>query len=173
MIGIFKFDIFSFKYNIQIYQKIKEYLFMENINLLKSVNLFSRLNDKHLKIIASILKERKFAAGDAIVKQGEEGIGLFIIKSGKVKVTKKLASGKEIDIAIHGSGDFIGEISLLDNKPRTATVVAMEDIETLAMTHWDFMAVLKDTPEICLDIIPVIVERFRETNEQLLELRVN
>ncbi len=146
---------------------------MESIELLKSVNLFSKLNDKHLKIIASVLKERNFEKGKKIVKQGDEGLGLFIIKSGKVKVTKKISSGKEIDIAVHSKGDFIGEISLLDNKPRTASVEAIEDVETLAMTHWDFMGILKNNPEMCLDIIPVLVERFRETNEQLLELKIN
>jgi len=60
---------------------------------------------------------------------------------------------------------------MLDNKPRTATITAIEDTEVYIMTYWEFKALLESKPEIALSLLPVLVERFRETNEQLLELK--
>jgi CRP-like cAMP-binding protein len=143
----------------------------EIITYLRKVPLFSNLKDKDLATIESLVKERKYARGEIILRQGEEGIGLFIIKKGKVKVSKTLASGKTIDIAVHSDGEYFGELAMLDNKPRTATVTAIEDTEVYIMTYWEFKALLESKPEIALSLLPVLVERFRETNEQLLELK--
>ncbi len=143
----------------------------KTLEYLKKIPLLSKLNEKELKSIASLAKEREYKKGEIIVKQGEEGVGLYIIKKGKIKVSKTLASGKNIDIAVHSDGEYFGELSMLDNKPRTATVTALEDTTTLIMSHWEFKALLESKPEIALSIIPILVERFRETNEQLLELK--
>lgn len=144
---------------------------VKKIELLKKVPLFAHLKDKDLQSVSSLLKENTFKKGDCFINQGEVGIGLFIIKTGKIKIVKKLSSGKELDIAVHGPEEFIGELSVLDNKPRTASAVALEETTTYVMTYWDFNALLNDRPQLALDIIPVLVERFRETNEQLLELK--
>jgi CRP-like cAMP-binding protein len=143
----------------------------KTLEYLKKIPLFSKFTEKELKSIGSLLKEREYKKGEIIVKQGDEGVGLFIIKNGKVKVSKTIASGKVIDIAVHSDGEYFGELSMLDNKPRTATVTALEDTTTLIMTYWEFKALLESKPEIALYILPVLVERFRETNEQLLELK--
>jgi len=143
----------------------------EILKYLRKVPLFSKLKDKDLAAIESLVKERKYAKGEIILKQGDEGIGLFIIKKGKVKVSKTLASGKTLDIAVHSDGEYFGELAMLDNKPRTATITAIEDTEVYMMTYWEFKALLESKPEIALSLLPVLVERFRETNEQLLELK--
>ena len=143
----------------------------EILKYLRKVPLFSNLKDKDLAAIESLVKERKYAKGEIILKQGDEGIGLFIIKKGKIKVSKTLASGKTLDIAVHSDGEYFGELAMLDNKPRTATVTAIEDTEVYIMTYWEFKALLESKPEIALSLLPVLVERFRETNEQLLELK--
>lgn len=141
---------------------------MENEDLLKKVNLFSDLKDNHIKDIADCCVRRSFKEGDIILKQGEPGIGLFIIASGKVKVIKELAHSEKMEISVHGPGEFIGEMSVLDNAPRSASVIALENTDCLVLTAWEFKARLKAHPEIALELLPIVVKRFRETNEKLL-----
>jgi CRP-like cAMP-binding protein len=114
--------------------------------------------------------ERSFKKGDYLVRQGDEGVGMFIIVSGRVKVVKETQGGESFDIASHGPGEFIGEMSVLDGAPRSASVVAQEDTTCLVLVSWDFRAFLKTHPVVALEILPVVVRRFRETNEKLIGL---
>ena len=143
---------------------------MDRIALLKKVSLFSNLSEANLKSIAEFCVERDFKEGDIIIRQGDSGIGLYIIVSGKVKIVKNTAGGEKLDMAEHGPGDFFGEIAVLDNAPRSADVVALEDSKCLVLSAWDFKARMAVHPEIALKILPVVVKRFRETNEKLLAL---
>ena len=143
---------------------------MDTIALLKKVTLFAGLSEKNLNRIAKLCKSRTFEAGQPLVRQGDEGIGLFIIEKGKVKVVKKTGDGKEMEIATHGPGEFIGEISVLDGSARTASVIAVEATACLLLASWDFTSLMKSRPQVALEILPVLVKRFRETNEKLLTL---
>ena len=143
---------------------------MDRIELLRKVSLFSNLSEAHLSSIAEFCIERSFSAGDVIIKQGNSGIGLYVVCSGKVKIVKKTAGGKKMDIAELGPGDFFGEMTVLDNAPRSANVIALEESRCLVLSAWDFNARMKVDPEIALQILPVVVKRFRETNERLLAL---
>ncbi len=143
---------------------------MDTVEALRKVSLFSELNERNLKLLAKSCKNRTFEVGEYLVKQNDDGIGLFVIMSGKVKVTKTTGDGSEIDIATHGPGDFIGELSVLDGAKRTASVVALEKTECALLTSWDFNAIMDTNPEIAVGILPVVVRRFRETNERLTSL---
>lgn len=136
--------------------------------LLNKVDLFSGLKKKDLKSLTASCVERSFNRDDTLVAQGERGRGLYIIAAGKVKIIKETASGDELEIAILGPEDFFGEMSVLDNAPRTASVIAVEETKCLVLTSWDFKAKMKLRPEIALHILPVLVKRFRETNNRLL-----
>ena len=105
-----------------------------------------------------------------MVKQGDSGVGLYMIVSGKVKILKETINGETLEIAVQGPGDFFGEMTVLDNAPRSASVIAIENTECLLLTSWDFRARLEVHPEIALDILPIVVKRFRETNEKLVSL---
>lgn len=144
---------------------------MEHIETLKQVPLFSNLSDKNLKRVAKLCKRRTFAGDEAIVHQGDDGVGLFVITSGKVKIVKKTEEGGELDIATHGPGEFFGEFSVLDGAPRTASVIAVEPTECLVVVSWDFRSLMDSHPRIALQIMPVLVTRFRETNEKLIGLK--
>ena len=76
------------------------------------------------------------------VGQGDEGVGLFIITSGKVEVRKKTDDGRELAIATHTTGEFIGEFSVLDGAKRTANVVALEKTECIVLVSWDFLSIM-------------------------------
>jgi len=143
---------------------------MDNEELLKKVGLFSGLKKKALKSLAKFCVERSFKKGDILVKQGDSGLGLYIIVSGKVKIVKETADGEEMEVAVHGPADFFGEMSVLDDAPRSASVIALADTECLLLTAWVFKAKMEEQPEIALEVLPMVVKRFRETNERLLAL---
>jgi len=141
---------------------------MKPEEFLRKVELFADLSQKNLGRVAKLCTQRSYKAGETIVKQGSPGIGLFIITSGRVKIVKHTKDGSDLEIATHGSGEFIGEMSVLDGAVRTANVVAVEDTECFAIVSWDFNSLMRSYPEIALEILPVIVKRFRETNEKLV-----
>lgn len=143
---------------------------MDKEELLKKVDLFSGLKEKALKSLAEFCVERLFKKGEPLVKQGDSGLGLYVIVSGKVKIVKKTLTGDELEIAVMGRGDFFGEMTVLDSWPRSASVIAVEDTKCLILTAWEFKARLEEHPEIALKVLPVVVKRFRETNEKLLAL---
>lgn len=141
---------------------------MDKENALAKVALFANLDSKYIKGIAQICTERNFQPGDALMKQGEDGIGLFIILSGRVRVEKVDMSGKQVELASNGSGDILGEFAVLDGAKRTATVTATEATSCLVLASWEFTSFMKAHPEVAIDILPIVVKRFRETNDALI-----
>ena len=143
---------------------------MDKVELLKNVELFSDLKEKEIKSLAEFCVKRPFEKGQTLVRQGDSGLGLYVLISGKVKIVKKTSTGEELEIAVLGPGDFFGEMTVLDSSPRSANVIAIEDTDCLLLTAWEFKARLEEHPEMALKVLPVVVKRFRETNEKLLAL---
>ncbi|HXV33115.1 MAG TPA: cyclic nucleotide-binding domain-containing protein [Gaiellaceae bacterium] len=116
---------------------------IDTVEALSRVPLLSGLDRKELRRLAGVFAERAFAAGDVVVKQGDErGIGFFVIIEGTARVS---ANGS--DVAVLGPGDHFGEIALLGDRIRTATVTADADLQTLVTTVWDFRAFVKNNPD--------------------------
>ena len=143
---------------------------MDKEQALAKVGLFESLNPKYIKGIAGICTERSFKAGEYIMRQGESGIGLFIVLSGKVRVEKKNTSGQQVELAENGPGDILGEMAVFDGSPRSASVAASVDTTCLVLASWEFNSFLKAHPEAALELLPIVVKRFRETNEALVTL---
>ena len=143
---------------------------MDKTELLSKVGLFSGLSKEDLDRLAEFCVELHFKKGETLIKQGDRGVGLYMITAGQVKIVKKTAGGNKLEVALHGPGDFFGEMAVLDDAPRSASVIAVVDTDCLFLSAWDFKARLKLHPEIALEILPVVVGRFRETNEKLLAL---
>ncbi|MDX9898896.1 MAG: cyclic nucleotide-binding domain-containing protein [Spirochaetia bacterium] len=141
---------------------------MGHENALAKVSLFANLDQKNIKGLAQISTERDFAAGDHLMKQGEDGIGLFIILSGKVKIEKVNAGGVQVELATNGPGDVMGELAVLDGAKRTATVTATEQTKCLVLASWEFNSFMKAHPEVAIAILPILLKRFRETNDALI-----
>ncbi|MFW5683813.1 MAG: Crp/Fnr family transcriptional regulator [Spirochaetota bacterium] len=139
----------------------------EMIDALKSVSLFSSLSSRFLNGIAKSCVEREFPADETIVRQGNPGVGLFVIVSGKVKIVKTNEQGRRLELATHGPGEVIGEMAVLDGANRTADVITLEPTTCLVLSSWDFRSFMEAHPEVALEILPVVVKRFRETNEAL------
>ena len=134
---------------------------LEKANLLDRVDLFAGLGGVSLEAIAEHAVEVEFATGRPIVRQGEVGTGFFLIVSGRARVVR---DGEEI--ARLGPGDFFGELSLLDQQPRIATVTALGSTTCLAIASWDFERLLDEQPRLAVGILKAVVRRLRAASDQ-------
>jgi len=127
---------------------------------LARVALFKDLPRRDLQALAASARERKYGAGETLIRQGDTGAGLFILVDGKVRVFQQ-AEGGERDLGVYGAGDVLGEMALLDDQPRTASIVAMEPTTALLIPIWDFRVTLKENPEISIQLLAVLSQRLR------------
>ncbi|MCX7858059.1 MAG: Crp/Fnr family transcriptional regulator [Deltaproteobacteria bacterium] len=141
----------------------------EYLNTLKKVPLFSSLNEQTLKDILKITQKRKFVKGKVICCEGEPGDSMYIVLSGKAKVSL-VHDYKEYILAFIEKGGFFGELSLIDGLPRSANVEAVEDCEVLAIHRGDFLRLLRQSPEISIEIMKMLSERLRSTDERVKSL---
>lgn len=137
--------------------------------LLKSVPMFSELSKKDLERLSRLMVPRSVKAGETIIKENDQAAGFFVISTGKVEAVRSADSDHPQVLATFGPGDWFGEMALFEGFPRSATVRAVEDTETLAMTRWDFMAELKNHPEIAVGMLPTLVRRLRDLDARLCE----
>ncbi len=132
-------------------------------DLLTKIDFFNGLDDKTLKRVADACLVRTFTKNETIVRQGEMGLGLYIISKGRVKIE----SAKSGLLAELGVEQFFGEMSIVDNKPRSATVTCTEDTECLLLTRDGFVKLMAKYPEIPIRLTRVLAERLRVANEKL------
>ena len=125
--------------------------------LLKRVPLFSDLNDRELKQVAQSMKERTFDAGQTVTEEGKGGIGFFVIADGSAKVS---IGGKEV--RTFGPGDYFGEIGLVADMDRTATIVAESELRCFGMTSWDFRPLVESNASIAWKMLQVMAHRLKE-----------
>jgi CRP/FNR family cyclic AMP-dependent transcriptional regulator len=130
--------------------------------------IFSFLKRSTLDAVAREATIRRFAPGELLVKEGEDAVAFFILASGQAEVIKGLDSEGERVLAHLSEGDFFGEMALLDGFPRSASVRAVGDCECIVLVRWDFLALLRTSPELALPILPVLSRRLRECEDQLL-----
>jgi CRP/FNR family transcriptional regulator len=131
------------------------------VELIRSVPLFSTLSDDEFNQLAPIFVTRAYRKNQIIFMEEETGNYMYLVLSGKVKVTKAGSGGKETILAIHKSGDFFGEMSLLDGKTEPATVSAMEDAKIISVSGADFHKFLLHNEKVMLQIIHVLCARLR------------
>ena len=111
-----------------------------------------------------LLLKRTFKTGDVIFKEGEVGTEAYLIRSGYVAITKT-DSGQTIELATRGPGEIIGEMALLDEKPRSATIVAKSQVEAEVITRSDLRKMLENAPEPLVTIINQLLVRLRDTSD--------
>lgn len=131
------------------------------IDLLASCRLFHGVTAEQLAAVADSAVDVDYPAGAVIVRQGEIGTGFFIVADGAVQVVR---DGKTI--ATLGPGEFFGELSVLDGRPRTAQVIAETPTRCLALASWDFERVLLAQPELTLAILRGMATRLRGVTEE-------
>jgi len=131
-----------------------------NVEFLKHVRLFEDLDRKSLDSIANSAVEQSYQPGQEIVRQGDTGVGAFIIRSGRAEVIQE-HGGKTERISELKAGDVFGEMALLDEFPRSATVRAIEPTTCLGIQRWHFKGILESHPQIALALLPVLTRRLR------------
>jgi len=139
----------------------------DTIQFLHQVPLFQGLNNRQLKKLAERFVERHYTAGQSIVTQGQGGEGFFILISGKADVVRARTDGEKVVVNAFGPADFFGEMALLDDGVRTATVQATEPCDCLALTRWDFLSILKEDADMAVVILQELARRFRMALDRL------
>src|SRR5918911_583452 len=138
--------------------------------LFRKLPIFSELDDRELAAIAALAKNRRYAKDDVIFHAEEPGDVFCVIREGKVKVTMTSPEGKEIILAMLGPGDFFGEMSLLDDEPRSATVVATEPLELITIWRSDFLQILSENFSITRKILAELSRRLRSASNRIESL---
>jgi CRP/FNR family transcriptional regulator, cyclic AMP receptor protein len=139
-------------------------------DILAHVDLFSTLNKKELQELTKSCQERSYPAGTTILSQGDTGVGLYVLKSGKVRVIQANNPDRaETELAVVGPGDVLGEMALLDDLPRSASVVAIEDVTALLLPIWEFRSILRSHPDIALKLLAVLSRRLRKVESTIVQ----
>lgn len=142
--------------------------------ILKLIPIFKDLSKRELKYLSSIVYQRSYEEGEYIFDTGQPGAAMFIIKDGKVNITKLNENGDEIILATLEEGEFLGELALLDNSGRSASAYALSRIQTLSIFRADLEKLLETRPalggKIMRRLAVVIGLRLKATNELLIQL---
>lgn len=128
----------------------------EAVELLSNVPLFSELSKKELQSFASAAKEVRHRPGAVLAREGDSGLGFFLIVEGTAAVS---IGGKPRGKM--GPGDFFGEIALLEGGPRTATVTAETPIRVIGLTQWVFRRIVEQNPSVAMKMLKVMASRLR------------
>ena len=126
------------------------------MDTLKKVPLFVGLDDKELEQIALSMRERRFKAGDTVTQEGAGGVGFFVVEDGRADVTVGGQSKGSV-----GPGEYFGEIALINESPRTATLVASTDMVCYGMTPWDFRPLVESNSTIAWKLLTAMAEKMR------------
>jgi CRP-like cAMP-binding protein len=138
----------------------------ETLEALRSIPLFARVADSDLEQIASHVIERRYPRNTTIVEEGLPGDYMYIIREGRVKVTKLSEDGREKILEFLDAGSFVGEMALLERAPRSASVKTLAPVRLLALSRNDFVSLLRRTPDLSLAVIEVLCSRLRTQNDQ-------
>ena len=132
---------------------------------LARIPLFTDLNKRELQRIGATVREQHYAPGAVLVTQGDPGAGFFILTEGKVSITQRQPDGTAREASALKAGDTLGEMSLLDDLPRSSTASAVEPTTALVLPSWEFRAVLREEPEIILKLLAVLSRRLRQVEQ--------
>src|SRR5215210_1181378 len=138
--------------------------------VLRRSPLFARLGDEETDAILAHARVAKYAAGDQIVVKGDPGDSMMAVLNGHVSISTASPGGRHVVLSVLHDGDIFGEIALLDGKERTADVNALTDCEILIVPRRSLWSLLEHRPDVCIELMLVLCERLRHTNQQVEDL---
>ena len=140
------------------------------MQLLERVPFLAALAQEDLRWLGERVRRRRFPRGDIIFQKDDPGQSLFIIESGTVRIYVPGTQGADLTLAVMGEGDFFGDMSLLDGRPRSASASAASDAVLLSLERNDFATLLRSRPDAALSILAVIAARLRESDQMASDL---
>jgi CRP/FNR family transcriptional regulator, cyclic AMP receptor protein len=140
---------------------------MSTVDDLKRVPLFSDLSSAELARFAEVTREREYPKNSVILFEDDPGDALYVVSGGQVKVVLIGEDGREVILSVLGDGDFFGEMSLIDDEPRSAHVIAMRDSRLLVLRRDDFQQQITEHPSIALKVLKVMVQRLRQADAKI------
>lgn len=130
------------------------------VELIKKVPLFSDLNNRELRQLAASMKERTFNSGDTVTQEGKGGVGFFVIDDGRATVS---VGGNEVRKL--GPGEYFGEIALIADIDRTATITADSELRCYGMTFWDFRPLVETNASIAWKLLQAMAQRLKQAEQ--------
>jgi CRP/FNR family transcriptional regulator, cyclic AMP receptor protein len=143
---------------------------MDERELLRTVPIFSELDDAHLEELSRLTTRRHLDKDAVVFFENDPGDSMFMVQSGRIRVTILGDDGREVILSMMGPGEFFGELALLDDEPRSATAIATEATELLCLARLDFEGLLRDNSSIMAALIRVLASRLRRANQQISTL---
>ena len=143
---------------------------ISNLDLIRRVPLFSLLTNEQAAAIADSVVKRRFRRGEIIVEHGKKSNALFILLTGRARVLTSDSRGREVILAVLHPGNYVGEMSLIDNEPHSATVRAEIQTDMLVLGRMEFSKCLPDTSELAYGILRGLVSRLRAADRQIESL---
>jgi CRP/FNR family cyclic AMP-dependent transcriptional regulator len=143
---------------------------LSNLDLIRRVPLFSMLTADQAQAVADSVSKRRFRRGELVVEQGRKSNALFILLNGRARVLTADARGREVILAVLESGDYVGEMSLIDNEPHSATVRAEIQTDMLVLQRIDFQRCLPENSTLSYAILRGLVRRLRNADRQIESL---
>ena len=142
----------------------------ETNEVLSKAPLFETLDEEGAAALRSSITEVRLGRGQTLFSEGDEGDRLYVMLSGKVKLTRKSADGRENLLAVLGPGEMLGELSLFDPGPRTASAVAVTDAVLAGLGHDDLRPFIMRQPEVAVHLLKALATRLRRTNDVVADL---
>jgi CRP-like cAMP-binding protein len=130
---------------------------MVDSKLLRKERFFADLTDSELEVMAKITSQKNFKTGETIFKESEESQSLYVIRSGEVKASVSAPNGEVFTLTMLKDGDIFGQMSFIDGRPRSATIIAASDVDTIVMEKSDFEGIIDDNPRLIHKIMGKIV----------------
>ncbi len=143
---------------------------LSNLDLLRRVPLFSLLTVTQAEVISGAVVKRRFKRGEVLVEQGQKSDALFILLTGRARVMSSDSRGREVILATLSQGDYLGEMSIIDNEPHSATVRAEVQTDVLLLGRTEFARCLSENTSMSLVVMRGLVKRLRQADRKIESL---
>ena len=147
---------------------------MAKVKPLKENEIFKSLNDREIALLATFIEERSYQAGTPLFYENMKSEAMYIIVSGRIKLSKMLSEGEERTLTVLEAGDYFGENALLEEGPRTVSAIVLQDANLLVLKRSSFQKLIEKEPTLAMKVIlgmyQVLAERIRKASPKLQQL---